>query len=74
MSSQKRVLRSALGVELVEISLINGGQVAARGYNVKTLRTPESWSFDSLAEANARYLDELSKSESDPLVQQRLNR
>ena len=74
MASEKKLLRSAQGVTVTEISLRNNGVVVDRAYHVATLRTPETWNFPSLAEADARYIDEVGKCENDPFVQGRLGR
>jgi hypothetical protein len=74
MASERKILRTAQGVTLTEISLRGNGGIVDRGYHVATLRTPETWNFSNLVEADARYLDEVGKSENDPLVQRRLNR
>jgi len=74
MGSERKVLRTAQGVTLTEIALRNGDAIVDRAYHVASLRTPETWNFTSLAEADARYLDEVTQSEADPIVQRRLNR
>ncbi|NBQ40059.1 MAG: hypothetical protein EBU34_09850 [Alphaproteobacteria bacterium] len=68
------ILRKAQGVTLTEIRLHGNGGIVDRAYHVATLRTPETWNCTSLAEADALFLDEVGKSENDPLVQRRLTR
>ena len=74
MASEKKLLRTAQGVKLFEISLPNNGGIVDRAFHVSTLRTPETWNFNNLTEADARYVDEVTQSESDPMVQRRLVR
>lgn len=73
MASERRTLKTEKGVSLVEISLRANGNVVDRAYLVKTLRSPETWSFANEVEANARFDDEVQASRKDPFVQGRLS-
>lgn len=74
MTTQKRTMQTAQGVSLTEICLVNNGAVVDRAYHVATLRTPETWGFSSLIEADARFTDEVNRCENDPFVQSRLGK
>jgi hypothetical protein len=74
VGTQKQILRSAHGVVLTKLELMNSGAVVDTAYLLETLRTPERWNFSSLAEADAAYLKELGLSETDDLVAKRLGR
>jgi hypothetical protein len=60
--SERKILRAAKGVTLTEVCLFDEGTIVARGYSVQSRSTPEAWDFANLAEAEARYRDEVSKS------------
>lgn len=72
MTTQREIIRSAYGVTLTKMELVNGGAVLDTAYLLKTMRTPETWHFSGLAEADAAYLQELALSEASDLVAQRL--
>jgi hypothetical protein len=74
MATHKEVVRSAWGVVLRKMELRNGGQVVDTAYHLGTLRTPETWVFSSLAEADAAYLKELALSQESDLVARRLGK
>lgn len=66
MATAKAIVREAHGVTLTEVALHGGEEIVAKAYVVATLRTPETWSFTSLAEADARYLHEVGINEKTP--------
>jgi hypothetical protein len=72
MSTAKEVIRTACGVVLTKMELLHDGQVVSTAYHLKTLRTPETSIFTSLAEADAAYTQEVNLSEASDLVAQRL--
>jgi hypothetical protein len=74
MASERRTLRRDQGVTLEEVCLRNNGAVVDRGYVVKTLRSPQTWSFGTEAEAIAQFEDEVKTCRDDPFVQGRLRR
>jgi hypothetical protein len=74
MTTQRQILRSAQGVVLTKLELVNAGTVVDTAYLLQTLRTPETWNFSSLAEADAAYLKEVGLSETDDLVAKRLGK
>lgn len=74
MSTERNILRTAQGVTLTEVILRDGATTADRTYVIGTLRSPETTSFASFAEADAQYLAEVEASENDPSVQQRLSK
>ena len=74
MGSVRQTLDWSEGVELEEISLQHGGAVVDQAYVVKTLRSPETWTFKTLPEARSRFDDEVAICRDDPFVQARLDR
>ena len=74
MSTRRQVLRTAQGVVLTKLELVNGSAVVDTEYLLETLRSPEKWNFSSLAEADAAYLKEVGLSETDDLVAKRLGK
>jgi hypothetical protein len=56
MSSEKKLVEIENGVELWKISLKAGGMEADAAYVVKAPKlTPETWSFGTLVEAEAKF-------------------
>lgn len=74
MATRKEIIRSACGVVLRKLELMNNRISVDTAYHLETLRTPETWTFASLAEADAAYLNELTLSEASDLVARRLGR
>lgn len=74
MATVRKTLDYAEGVELEEISLQNGRAIVDQAYIVKTLRSPETWTFKAFAEARKRFDEEVEICKGNALVQQRLGR
>ncbi len=74
MGSEKKILRAAHGATLTEISLRSNGAIVEQRFHVATLRTPETWNFHTLLDAESRWQDEANLCENDPFVQRRLAR
>ena len=74
MASVKQTLDHSEGVQLEEISLQNDGTVVEKAYLIRTLRSPETWSFATLGEARSRFDEEVSICKDNQFVQSRLGR
>ena len=74
MTTIRQTLNRSEGVELEEVGLRHDGQIVDRAYIVRTLRSPENWSFKSLGEAQNRFDEEVLVCRNDPFVQKRLGR
>ncbi len=74
MTTARQTLDYSEGVELEEIGLQHAGAIVDQAYIVKTLRSPETWQFKTLADARKRFDEEVEICKSNAFVQDRLGR
>jgi|HubBroStandDraft_6_1064221.scaffolds.fasta_scaffold621971_1 hypothetical protein len=56
---RRQILKVSNGVVLAEHALMDGNQVAARAYTVKSQRTPQVPNFSTFGEADVYFDEEL---------------